>query len=189
MKVAIHQPEHFPYLGFFQKMQAADIFVILDDVKYTKNNFQNRNKFLNTNGVDEWFSIELEPKADTKLIREVKVSKNNKWKRVILNKLQTTFKKDFSFIYCNDKLLDINLASIEYCKQALKIDTPIVLSSELDIKTSSSQRLADICKKLNAHVYISGAGGRSYLDESVFNCKVAYFSPLVPDNYTTLQHI
>ena len=47
MKIAIHQPEHFPYMGFFQKMKAADVFVILDDVQYTKGNFQNRNRFKN----------------------------------------------------------------------------------------------------------------------------------------------
>ena len=39
MKIAIHQPEHFPYMGFFQKMEKADMFIILDDVQYTKNNF------------------------------------------------------------------------------------------------------------------------------------------------------
>ena len=41
MKVAIHQPEHFPYMGFFEKMKSADLFVILDDVQYKKNNYQN----------------------------------------------------------------------------------------------------------------------------------------------------
>ena len=40
MKVAIHQPEHFPYMGFFEKMSVADVFVILDDVQYKKNNFE-----------------------------------------------------------------------------------------------------------------------------------------------------
>ena len=44
MKVAIHQPEHFPYMGFFQKMEAADLFVILDDAKFQgKRHWQNRN--------------------------------------------------------------------------------------------------------------------------------------------------
>ena len=52
MKVAIHQPEHFPYMGFFEKMKSADLFVILDDVQYKKNNRQNRNKFLNKNNVE-----------------------------------------------------------------------------------------------------------------------------------------
>lgn len=189
MKVTIHQPEHFPYLGFFQKMQAADLFVILDDVQYTKNNYHNRNKFINSNGVDEWFTVEVESKANTKPINQVAVKPNSKWRRIILNKLQTTFKKDFSEIYSSDRLVDINLASIDYCRQALGITTPIILSSELNITTSSSQRLADICKALNATEYISGNGGRAYLDKSVFDCKVSYFQPQVPDYYTTLQHI
>ena len=71
MRVTIHQPEHFPYLGFFQKMQAADLFVILDDTQYTKENFQNRNKFLNKNGVEEWFTVELEQNTNKKLIKEI----------------------------------------------------------------------------------------------------------------------
>lgn len=189
MKVTIHQPEHFPYMGFFQKMKSADLFVILDDVQYTKNNFQNRNKFLNKNGVEEWFSVELEPHANSKLIKDVVVSESSKWKRVILNKLQTNFNVDFSSVYSHTSLVDINISSIEYCREKLGINTPMVRSSELGINTSSSQRLADICKHFNATEYISGAGGVAYLDESVFDCKVSYFKPEVTNYYTTLQHI
>jgi hypothetical protein len=189
MKVAIHQPEHFPYLGFFQKMASADLFVILDDVQYTKNNFQNRNKFQNKNGVDEWFSVELEQHANSKLIKDVMVSQNPKWKRVILNKLQTNFGVDFSKIYSYNKLVDINISSINYCREKLGITTPMIRLSELDITSTSSQRLADICKHFNATEYISGAGGSAYLNESLFDCKVSYFHPNVTNYYTALQHI
>jgi hypothetical protein len=176
-------------MGFFQKMEAADLFVILDDVQYTKNNFQNRNKFQNKNGVDEWFSVELEQHANLKLIKDIIVSKNAKWKRVILNKLQTNFGVDFSEIYLSNYLVDINIASIEYCRTKLGITTPMVRSSELGIVSLSSQRLADICKHFNATEYISGGGGRAYLDESVFDCKVSYFHPNVTNYYTALQNI
>jgi hypothetical protein len=176
-------------MGFFQKMEAADLFVILDDVQYTKNNFQNRNKFQNKNGVDEWFSVELEQHANLKLIKDIIVSKNAKWKRVILNKLQTNFGVDFSEIYLSNYLVDINIASIEYCRTKLGITTPMVRSSELGIVSLSSQRLADICKHFNATEYISGDGGRAYLDESVFDCKVSYFHPNVTNYYTALQNI
>lgn len=189
MKVAIHQPEHFPYLGFFQKMQAADVFVILDDVQYTKNNFQNRNKFLNKNGVEEWFTVQVEPKASSKLIKNVKVSEENKWRKVIISKLQTNFKIDFSYIYDNDLLVDINLASIQFCREQLDISTPLIKSSELNISSSSSNKLADICRELKATEYISGMGGRAYLDESVFDCAVSYFAPQVSNYYTTLQYL
>ncbi len=189
MKVAIHQPEHFPYLGFFQKMQAADLFVVLDDVQYTKGNFQNRNKFKNKNGIDEWFTIELQPSANKLNINKVLVNSNEKWKHTIISKLKTNFKKDLSEIYKFDRLVDINMASINYCRHHLGITTPMIFSSDLEIKTTSSQRLADICKQLDATEYISGNGGKEYLDESVFDCKVSYFHPAVPDYYTTLQHI
>jgi len=189
MKIAIHQPEHFPYMGFFRKMERADLFVLLDDVHYTKGNFQNRNRFKNTNGKDEWFTIILQKDANKHLIKDIKVNKELNWKTPILNKLKQNFKKDFSFIYDYDSLLDINLASINYCKNALNISTPIVLSSTLDINTTKSQRLSDICGFLKATEYISGIGGKNYLDESVFNCKITYYEPLIPDYYTTLQHI
>jgi hypothetical protein len=189
MKVTIHQPEHFPYLGFFQKMQSADLFVILDDVQYTKENFQNRNKFLNKNGVEEYFTIELESNANKKLIKDVLVNDKTKWRQKILTKLQTNFKVDLSDIYQYDKLIDINLASINYCKEKLGITTPVVLSSTLNITSTKSERLADICKHFNATEYISGAGGKAYLDESIFDCEVTYFHPNVSNYYTTLQHI
>ena len=123
------------------------------------------------------------------MINELKVSKESKWKRVLLSKLKTNFKKDFTDIYLHSKLVDINLASIEYCRQALGITTPMILSSDLDIKSNSSERLAEICKELGATEYISGAGGKAYLDESVFDCRVSYFKPEVSNYYTTLQHI
>lgn len=189
MKIAIHQPEHFPYLGFFQKMNLADIFVILDDVQYTKNNFQNRNRFLNKNNTEEWFTVELEPGANKKLIKDIKVSSNSKWKKVVLNKIQTNFKKDLSSIYLSANLLDINIASINYCRDALKINTPIIMSSELEISGNASARLAKICSLLNASEYISGEGGKNYLEENLFDCKVSYFKPDIPNYYTTLQHI
>jgi hypothetical protein len=189
MKVTIHQPEHFPYLGFFQKMSSADMFVILDDAQYTKENFQNRNKFLNKNGVEEYFTIELEQGANKKLIKDVLVNDKTKWRTKLLTKLQTNFKVDLSEIYQYDKLIDINMASINYCKERLGITTPMVFSSELNINTTRSQRLADICKHFNATEYISGGGGRAYLDESLFDCPVSYFHPEVPNYYTTLQHI
>ena len=66
LKVTIHQPEHFPYMGFFQKVQSAELFVVLDNVNYRKNYFQNRNKIKNLNGDDEWITIPVEKKSHFK---------------------------------------------------------------------------------------------------------------------------
>ena len=87
IKVAIHQPEHFPYMGFFEKMKTADIFVILDDVQYKKNNWQNRNKFLNKNEVEEWFTVQVEKGATSKQIKDVKVV-DGPWRKKVVKKLE-----------------------------------------------------------------------------------------------------
>jgi hypothetical protein len=189
MKITIHQPEHFPYLGFFQKMQAADLFILLDDVQFTKGNFQNRNKFQNAKGEDEWFTITLQQHPNKYLIKDVEVNSELNWRPALINKLKQKFNKDFSEIYSHNKLIDINVSSIEYCRKELGITTPMVLSSTLNINSVKSERLSDICKHFNATEYLSGKGGKEYLDESVFDCKVTYFEPNVSDYYTTLQHI
>ena len=188
MKVAIHQPEHFPYLGFFEKMKQADLFVILDDVQYKKNNWQNRNKFLNKNYVEEFFSVQVEKEATKKLINEVNVVEGP-WRKKTIKKLQQNFNIDVSNIYSHNKLIDINMKSITWARKILNIDKPIILSSSLSIKTKSTQRLVDICYKLVATEYISGLGGKSYLNESLFKCKITYFEPKLPNYYTIIQNI
>ena len=87
MIVSIHQPEHFPYLGFFQKMEQSDLFIILDDVKFKKNNFQNRNRFIN-NGKEEWFTVPVEKKANSKIIKDVKLAEDYGWKKKLINFLE-----------------------------------------------------------------------------------------------------
>ncbi len=188
IKVAIHQPEHFPYMGFFQKMEYSDVFVILDDVQYSKGNWQNRNKFLNKNNVDEFFTIQLEPKAYKKPINEVLVSNSN-WKEVVLSKLYQNFKIDFTDIYSHQKLVDINVASIEWVRGELDINTPMFFSSELNINTKSTQRLLDITREFG-NKYISGQGGKLYLDESLFtDIKLSYHEQHVDNYYSALYNI
>ena len=189
MKIAIHQPEHFPYLGFFNKMKNVDLFVILDDAQFSKGNFHNRNKLLNKNNVEEWFTVELQKYNLGAKINEISVSESPGWKRKILAKLQQNFKFDFTKIYDNDKLLEINMNSINFCRNKLNIDTPLVYSSTLGIESNKSDRLADICREFKATEYVSGSGGKNYLDESKFDCKVSYFNVKVENYYTTLNSL
>ena len=198
MKIAIHQPEHFPYMGFFQKMEAVDMFVILDDVQFTKGNFQHRNRLLNNKGKEEWFTIPLEKKPHHKKIKDIKTNDTIEWRDKIVKQFfkNHTLLSNLRYeilnlrdIYSSSNLIDINLASIDLCRKKLNIKTPLILSTELDIETKGSQKLSDICDELKASEYISGTGAKEYLDESVFNCKVSFFKPKVKNHYTTLQHI
>ena len=188
VKVAIHQPEHFPYMGFFQKMEYEDVFVILDDVQYSKGNWQIRIRFLNKNEIDEFFTIQVEKKAYKKLINEVEVSDNN-WQHKVVKKLEYNFGIDFTDLYSEKKLIDINMKSIDWVRDRLGIETPMFLSSNLDINTKSTQRLVDIVSKFGTE-YISGEGGKLYLDESLFtDIKLSYHQPHILNSYSALYNI
>ena len=193
MIVSIHQPEHFPYLGFFQKMKASDLFIILDDVKFKKNNFQNRNKFLNKNGMEEWFTIPVEKRANSKLIKDVKTSEDFGWKKKLKKQLQMNFNLDsdlLDFIYDGNSLVSMNHKSIAHCRTKLNIKTDVVLSSDLNVSGSKTELLVNLCKEVRATTYLSGRGGLDYLDKDLFkNIKLEIFEPKVEDYYTTLCHI
>tara|TARA_R100001443_G_C3349444_1_gene176487 strand:+ start:423 stop:989 length:567 start_codon:yes stop_codon:yes gene_type:complete len=176
MKVAIHQPEHFPYMGFFEKMKAADVFVILDDVQYKKNNWQNRNKFVNKNGVEEFFGVQVEKDAHKKLICDVKIT-DGAWKKKTLKKIKQNFSIDLSNIYNHSNLIKVNMDSIKWGMDKLNIKTPLIYSSAMYIHSKGTTRLIDICKFLNADTYISGNGGKDYLEEDLFtDIKLEYFN-------------
>ena len=193
MIIAIHQPEHFPYAGFFQKMEACDLFVILDDVQFTKNHFQNRNRFLNKNNIEEWFTIPIPSSSNTKLIKDIMILDQSNWQKKITTKILQNLKIDVSEVYkTSNNLLHLNMASINFIRQKLSIDTPMIFSSTLNIESKKSSRLLDICKNLNATTYISGRGGIDYLEQDLFiknNIELKIFNPQVKDYYTTLSHL
>lgn len=192
MIVAIHQPEHFPYLGFFQKMKEADLFIILDDVKYVKNSWHNRNRFLNHNNKEEWFTVPVEKNSTTKMIKDVKTATDTGWRKKLIRKLYFNFKCDFSQLYADDSLCAINMKSIEFCRKCLNINVPMVYSSTLGVDGSKSERLTNICKEVGANIYLSGPGGKNYLDKETFdkqNIKIRFFQPEISNNYSTLYNI
>ena len=190
MRITIHQPEHLPYMGFFQKANAADLLVILDNVKFRKNYFQNRNKIKNLNGDDEWITVPVEKKATSKKIKDVKVSEDPNWRAKLQRKIAENFKFDASSFYDSDRLLSINMRGIIWAMGELNIRTPIIHASEVDCDGNKSELLAGIVKELGGTSYISGPSGKDYLDMSFFDgIDVTFFEPKVENYYSCLYNI
>ncbi len=193
IKVAIHQPEHFPYMGFFQKMKAADIFVILDDVQFTKNNWQNRNKFTAQDGSEQYFTIPVPKNSNRLLINEVIPLPDLKWRRKIVTQLEQRYGLDLTNIYDRKFLLDMNLASIIHARKALDIDTKMILSSGIDTGDAvKNERILAICQHLKADTYLSGEGAIEYLKPELFEeagIELEVFHPDVSNYDTVLSHI
>ncbi len=174
--IAIRQPGYFPYLGFFKKIQTSDVFVCFDDAQYAIRAWDNRNKIKQDQGT-MWISVPVFEPFKKKL-NEVKIA-NNEWIPKHILAIKSNYQQAPYFNdYWNDiesilnnkweKLIDLNLALIEYFIQVLDIKTKIVRSSELNVSGSSSIKLLNICKKLNADSYFSGIMGKEYLDEDLF---------------------
>ena len=180
--ITIHQPEHLPWLGFFNKIAKADIFVILDNVQFEKNYFQNRNKIMGTNGV-QWINIPTSTKGhmDSNLSR-MKISVdgvNRKWKDKYLRTIRMSYGKHpyFSMVFPvlehainldTEYLCEINMSIIRGFAERLDIRPDYVRASEMDLDGAKSDLILDICKKAGADVYIAGSSGRDYLDVERF---------------------
>ena len=83
MLVTIHQPEHMPWLGFFHKMALADTYVLLDTVQFEKNNWQNRNKFIDRSGNVYWLTVPVNIKGHlSNTINDITIEQTQPWQRM-----------------------------------------------------------------------------------------------------------
>ena len=176
--VAIHQPQYLPYLGFFHKIVHSDIFVLLDDVQFNKGGFQNRNKLKTSQG---WQWITVPVLHDSKqLIRDVRINNEVSWQRKHWAALKTNYapapffdqlSSDLHEILHREwnSLSDLNNTLTEWAMSALGIDTPTILSSTLKHSSEGTQRLIEICRELGASRYLSGPGGKNYMDLEAFS--------------------
>ena len=167
-KLAIHQPNFLAWGGFWDKMEQADHFVILDDVQYSHSNYINRVKM----GNGHWVTMPV-VKNNEQLINQVELvnaSKNCLKLYKTISQNYGNIAKEFYWLQSvvpND-LLTLNLMLIQTVRYLKGITTPISLSSELKIKESGSKRILEICKQLGYHHYITGRGGTKYMDLADF---------------------
>lgn len=177
MIVAIHQPNYIPWSGFFNKMANSDIFVLLDNVKHSKSSVTHRNK-IKSNDNELMLSIPLKNKEsliNELLIHDPSTSLKKHWNSIESNYVKSAnwnfFSDELKNIYEIkwEQLVDLNISLIQLIKSKLRISCDIVIASELGhIEGEGSLRNLNICKKLNASIYLSGEGARSYNDEISF---------------------
>lgn len=179
-RVTIHQPEHLPWLGFFHKMADCDVYVLLDSVQFTKNNYQNRNRLIDQNGTVFWSTVPVRMNGHIdKRIVDMELDNAQPWPRKVWGRIAGAYRRHPHFaalaselegIFMKERqyLLDLNLDLIDFFRRQLHIDVPMVRSSTLAVKGARSELLLDICRKLDADTYLSGPAGRRYLDMPLF---------------------
>ena len=179
-KISIHQPEYLPWLGFIDKVASVDEVVLLDNVQFEKNNFQNRNKIRTSDGW-QWLTVPLKKFRYEQRINEIEISYDQNWQIKNLNKIKQNYNKteyfnkyfpEFKKIYRSKPkfLRDLNIELIKFLLEKFGIHTKLYISSGLldNVGRGGTNVNLNISKKLNADVYLSGAFGKDYLDVPKF---------------------
>jgi hypothetical protein len=178
MKVGIHQPYLFPYLGYFQLIAAVDRFVIYDDVQFIKGGWINRNNIIGAAGA-QLFTLELHEASPNKLINQISIGRNA---AKLVKTISQTYRRAPRWTMVMPEiescLLDPerNLArftgnSVRRICSLLGIRTEILISSELaaGIGLSGQDRVLAICRALGASHYLNAIGGSSLYDDATFS--------------------
>lgn len=174
-KIAAHQPNFLPHSGFFKKLFLSNIFVILDDVQFSRRSFTQRTliKYENFAG---WITIPVKKKGKYfQLIKDTEIDNDREWIKKHLKTFYHFYRNSTYFfevfeiidkIY-NKKfrfLMDFNLSGINEINNYFGVQKDFVFSSELGIKEIKTERIVEIIKRLNGNVYLSGEGGKKYID-------------------------
>ncbi|MHA2217595.1 MAG: WbqC family protein [Candidatus Hodarchaeales archaeon] len=197
--VTIHQPMYLPYPGFFNKIKGADIFVLLDDAEYSSGYYYNRNRIKGPNG-QVMLTVPVIKEKGIKL-KDMEIAQNihwedKHWKSLVMYYSKSMYFEEYMDFFENiyskkwKKLNELNMVTMNYLMEQLDLEVPLYLSSQLlkGLSLKSSERLLEICKRLDASTYLSGVDGKNYLNTSLFDaCNIEVkFQKYIPKEYTQL---
>ena len=177
--VANHQPNYFPWLGYFNKIYKSDTFVFLDDVQYPRTssgNVVNRCKIL-CNGEAKWLTCSINKPSSLAKISQLQIKDGIKSKN--FEKLKQYYKKSPFFkevidfleelmLFEDKNLSAYNINAIKKICQKLGIDREFILQSSLNTQMAKEDLMIEITKKVGGTIYLSGNGARAYQKEENF---------------------
>ena len=179
-KIAIMQPYFFPYIGYWQLINAVDIFVLYDDVNFIKKGWINRNNIL-LNKSKHLITIPLLNVSQNKHINECIISDDDKIINNIIKTMNLAYRKApyYNLVFptlekiikTKGSISNLVLKSVLWIKEYLNIDTEIILSSSIgkNNELKGQDKIIEIVKKINGNHYINAIGGQELYDKEIFN--------------------
>ena len=179
--VGIHQPNFFPWLGYFHKIRWSDTFVLLDDaqIQKTGGSVTNRTELV-SNGKQLFFTAPIDrTKSGAPRIDEVRFATREDFREKLTALLKQAYAKAPFMKELGEEILALvrnpaeslgayNAAAIRRIAEMLELPARIVSSSTLGVTTMSTERLVDIVEKLGGRTYLAGGGAKDYQDDSLF---------------------
>jgi len=180
MKLAIMQPYFFPYIGYFQLINAVDKFILLDNVNFIKQGYINRNTIL-ANGQPSKINIKINGMSSNKQILEHTLDSNPIWKKKLLKTITQNYQKATNFecvfpiieeilMFENLNLSVFLFNQIKTISNFLNINTQIVDSASIyeTGNLKAEERIIEICKQAEANTYINAIGGKNLYSNTNF---------------------
>jgi hypothetical protein len=181
--VAIHQPNFFPWLGFFDKLARADRFVVLDNVQYARSgsgNWGNRVKLL-VAGEARWVTAPVDRSTSgLQAIRDMHFDSSGLWREKMLRTIDSNYRRAAHYaearallepliLHPENKLADYNLNMIRRISEALGLDTgKILLASKLGGIGAGTDLLISLTKAAEGNAYLAGGGAGGYQEDALF---------------------
>ena len=175
-RIAIHQPNFLPWMGFFKKMERVDQFVFLDHVPFSKGSYTNRVRyFCKSSGQVKWLTLPIQKTRLSTRICDVKLDSSSNWESKLITTIRQNIDSSIGELIADtirnrrtDYLVDLNISLINHLATYFKISTPVLRSFQLELPASDDQEVLKICKKLAVKEYVSGKGAHRYLDFGAF---------------------
>jgi hypothetical protein len=166
-----------PWKGYFDIINKCDLFVIYDEVQYTKNDWRNRN-YINTKNGLQWLTVPVKHKSLDQSIDSIQIINNN-WRKKHIRSIKQNYSKTLFLDYYferlkkiiideNSNLSDLNIKIIKEICSIIGINTEIISSKELKLEGDKNEKIIDACNKTNSNIYISGPSAKNYINESLF---------------------
>lgn len=181
MILSAHQPAYMPWLGYFDKIKRADVFIFMDNVQLEKNSFTNRNKIKGNSGA-QMLTIPVCMKGHMeKMMHEIQIDERSNWRRKHLNAIKCNYSKAPFFderfprleaLYqdSTSNLTDFLFNQLVFWVKELGLeDTKIIRQQDLELEGVKSDLVLSMCEKFKANNYLSGKMGEDYLDMQSFD--------------------
>jgi hypothetical protein len=180
--VAIHQPNFLPWLGWWDKLARADIFILLDDAQFPKSGatYMNRVQML-VQGRAAWVTVPIvRAYSGTRAIAQMRTDGQRPWRRRILATLEASYGRaprfDETMAVLEPALGDRTDLLAQYNERALRaigehlgLDTKrFARSSELASEGRATGRIISLVRAVGGGAYLAGGGARGYQDDAMF---------------------
>ncbi len=180
MRIAIHQPNFFPWIGYFHKIAQCDLFVFLDDVKLPGGSSWTNRVKIASGQTSKWVTAQVDSSTRKNIYINQVVFKDSHWKQTAWNNIQVSYNKAefwkeakelFEPLLLNSSLniAEYNIAAIQKISEKLSLETKnFVVASDLGVKALGTQRLVELVKAVDGDCYLSGDGAVGYQEDEVF---------------------